>query len=63
MAIVSEFEFNLLDKFSSFHDLSTKLTEYKQKNFVELWIRNAKTIEATRKVAPKRCSQLKNDLK
>jgi len=52
MATVSEFEFNLLDQFISFHDLTTKLTQYKQKNFVELWIRDAKTIEATRKVAP-----------
>ena len=41
--------FTVGELFQTYDMLERKLDEYKQKNFVELWKRDARTIEAARK--------------
>ena len=41
--------FELSERFASFQDFIIKLEAFKESNFVELWIRNSRTVEAAQK--------------
>lgn len=43
------YQFSAREKFSSFDDLKAAITQFESNNFVQLWIRDARTIEAARK--------------
>ena len=51
------------EKFGSFSELQTRITDYCNANFVQLWLREARTIAAAAKRVPKRAAITKPELK
>jgi len=60
--VVMAVKFNVGDKFSTFDELQRKLTEFSNSNFVQLWVRDARTIAAANKRTPKRAALVKAEL-
>ncbi|XP_047145569.2 uncharacterized protein LOC124818598 [Hydra vulgaris] len=55
--------FTCKDVFLSFEDLKANIKKYEDANFVQLWMRDAKTINAARKSIPKRASIMAPQIK
>ncbi|KAH9372829.1 hypothetical protein HPB48_021550 [Haemaphysalis longicornis] len=58
-----ELTFRLGDQFSSFAELEKKVTTYSSAHFVQLWKRDARTIEAAKKRVGKIASKMSDVLK
>ena len=56
-----EVAFVIGEKFSSFSELKDKIDEFQKTNFVQLYVRRSRSIEATAKHAPKK--QFNEELK
>ena len=50
------------DVFSSFDDIRTKITEFEKTNYFQLTHRDSRTMEATRKRAPKKVTKANKKL-
>jgi len=61
--IVAALEIKVGDTFSSLEELKDKIDEYSAVTFTQLWIRDARTIEAAAKRVPKRAASMKAELK
>nr|XP_047142077.1 uncharacterized protein LOC124816542 [Hydra vulgaris] len=51
------------DIFLSFEDLKSTIKKYEDSHFVQLWIRDAKTIEAARKTIPRKAASIAPQIK
>ena len=63
MAAAGEQEITVGDIFSSFEEVKKKIEEYSESKFTQLWLRDARTIEAAAKRVPKRAARMKAELK
>lgn len=62
-ASVQDVSFNVGDKFSSFAELDEKISLYSSTNYVQLWKRDARTIEAAKKRVGKIAASMSDALK
>lgn len=63
LPVSSELTFRLGDQFSSFAELEEKITAYSSTHFVQLWKKDARTIEAAKKRVGKIASKMSDALK
>ena len=54
---------NVGDLFQSFEELKSKINEFCETNFVQLWMRDLRTLAAAAKRVPKKVDGVKSDLK
>jgi len=63
MADVSNVSISVGDRFDTFDELAEKIQQYSDENYIQMWMRDARTIAAAAKRVPKRAAVMKPELK